>query len=308
MIHTRTITCPSPLAHAPAAVTHVRKLNGSSQPSIVKTTAAVPYVVKFSESTGKNGLMSEAIGSELMTLMGLPVPKWDPILFTDAFIDAHPDMWRRSDANGTGIRPEAGPHFGSRLTLSAEPYYTYDLIPSSWIDRISNRQDFVGALLLDLWTNNCDRRQCIFLTDGSKALRAVFIDNDHMFGGYFGNEKTCPRRAMVPDANFYRGVWSDPVVDHWKRVIDAIDDRCIDSILPKIPEEWADSTALKFALNELAARRNKLDLLIADADETIASGRFPDFGSPRCVGMSRFHEAADIAAIGKSCPAKPRPA
>jgi hypothetical protein len=63
--------------------------------------------VKFSESTGKNGLMSEAIGSELMTLMGLPVPKWDPILFTDAFIDAHPDMWRRSDANGTGISVRA---------------------------------------------------------------------------------------------------------------------------------------------------------------------------------------------------------
>lgn len=203
-----TVTCPGPLDDAPVAVTHVSKLNGSSQPSIVMTTGATLYVVKFWEFTGKR---TDERGHRIRgDVAHRPAnPQWAPILFTDELIDKNPQLWHRNRSTSKGIRPEAGPHFGSssRLTLSEGENHTYELIPGSWIDRVSNREDFVGALLLDLWTNNCDRCQCVFLSEtGSSSLRAVFIDNDHMFGGHFGNEKTCPRRVMVPDARFYRGI------------------------------------------------------------------------------------------------------
>jgi hypothetical protein len=278
----RTIECPSRGDRAPSAVSHVSKLNGSSQPSIVSTEDGTLYVVKFREFTGRNGLLSEVIGAELMSRMGLPVPKWDPICFTDVFIDGHPEMWRRSHPKGAGIRPGAGFHFGSLLTRSVGENHTYELIPNSWIDRVRNRQDFVGALLLDLWTNNCDRRQCVFVAEGSaKSLHAVFIDNDHMFGGYFGNEKTCPRRAMVPYAGFYDGCWTDGAVARWKRIIDGIDDEFLDSVMAKVPPDWADVPALQFARTELGLRRSRLESLISEVEQVLRNGRFPAFLSPQ---------------------------
>jgi hypothetical protein len=139
------LECPSPWDRAPVAVSHVSKLDGSSQPSKVCTENGALYVVKFREFTGRYGLLSEVIGAELMSRMDLPAPKWEPIRFTDAFIDEHPEMWRRSSPNAAGIRPGAGLHFGSVLTLSNEgDDHTYQLIPTAWIDRVSNRQDFVG--------------------------------------------------------------------------------------------------------------------------------------------------------------------
>lgn len=281
-----TVTCPSPLDDAPVAVTHVSKLNGSSQPSIVMTTGGVLYVVKFWEFTGENGLMSEVIGSELMSRMGLPVPKWAPVLFTDAFLEKNPQLWYRHKTGSEGICPEAGPHFGSRLTLSKGENRTYEMIPGAWIDRVSNRQDFIGALLLDLWTNNCDRRQCVFISEAdSKSFRAVFIDNDHMFGGHFGDEKTCSRRVMVPDERFYRGIWNESAVAHWKGVIDAIDDQFFDSLLAKVPEQWADFPQLLRVIDQLRLRRSKLGLLIAEAEETMANARLPSIQSPRFAGV-----------------------
>jgi hypothetical protein len=57
------------------------------------------------------------------------------------------------------------------------------MIPHSWIERIENRADFVGVLILDLWANNCDRRQVVFLSDDNDRLHASFIDNDYLFWG-----------------------------------------------------------------------------------------------------------------------------
>ena len=100
------------------AVQHVVKLKGTSQPSIVMASGGALYVVKFREFTGRYGLLSEVIGAELMSRIGLPVPNWEAIEFTDAFLDDHREMWYRDRSGAPGLRPEAGLHFGSRLTLS----------------------------------------------------------------------------------------------------------------------------------------------------------------------------------------------
>ena len=274
------VVCPSPAFNPPVAVRYLSKFNGSSQPSVVVTTDG-PFVVKFRQFTGQNGLLSEVVGAELMTRMGLPVPKWNPIFFTDEFLDANPKLWYKQSSL-QGLRPEAGLHFGSRLTLAGNPNYTYGVIPNAWIDRVVNRGDFVGALLLDLWANNCDRRQCLFLPlDGTQCLQAVFIDNDHMLGGFKNDEKTCPRRTMVANENFYRDVWTDLIVARWKSVIDGIDEKCLDSIIAKVPMEWADVPALHFALTELVLRRAKLESLIAEVDNALTHGRFLSVEDPR---------------------------
>ena len=268
--------CPNPQDHAPVAAIHVRKLNGASQASLVATEDGTLYVIKCLEFVGQFGLISEVIGSELMAEMGLPVPHWEPILLTEDFIRRNPKLWYRNRPDSKGTRSEDGLAFGTRLTTSRGRNLTYEILPSSWIERIVNRDDFVGALLFDLWANNCDCRQCVFLTDDyAKALRAVFIDNDHLFGGYFANEKTCPRRAMVPISDIYRGVWNEESVSRWQKKIDQIDDMFINHVLAKIPLEWAGSPALTFVTTELSLRRAKLHFLIDEFEDVLANGRFP---------------------------------
>ena len=162
----------------------------------------------------------------------------------------------------------------------------YEVIPNRWIARVLNRGDFVGALLLDLWTNHCDRRQCVFVSTGTtSSLRAVLIDNDHMFGGFAGNEKTCPRRTMLPNEGFYGGVWTNANVAQWKRVIDSIDDRTIDQMFARVPDTWADFPGLRRAMTELGLRRARLDSLIAEVDDVLEDGRFLSVESPRCAEL-----------------------
>jgi hypothetical protein len=271
---------------APRAILHIRKLGGASQPSIVMAGKLAFYVVKFREFMGVHSLTKEAIGSELMSRMGLPVPKWNSVLVADAFIDQNQALWYRNGSASAGVRPKAGLHFGSQLTVSEGANRTYEVIPSSWSDRVVNRDDFVGALLFDLWANNCDRRQCVFTTnDGARTLHAVFIDNDHLFGGYCGNEETCTCRAMVPNPRFYRGVWNPSSVARWKTVIDGISDHCIDKIVGKVPKPWIDDTMRRFVKALLKRRRRKLPSLIEEADRVFISGRRASPEVLRCVTL-----------------------
>jgi len=264
-------------------VTFGVKLSGASQPCEVLTTGALLYVVKFRDFTGKYGLVSEVLGAELMSRIGLPVPEWAPIEITDEFLDASRRAWRRSTDDGPGIRPGAGLHFGSRLTLSSGERPTYEVLPASWAGKITNIDDFTGALLLDLWLNNCDRRQAVFLASGGAQLRAVFIDNDHMLGGYFGNEKTNPLRVMGSNRAIYRSAWQEDSIAKWQEKIGALDDGIIDDVLGTVPEQWTTGDMLEHVRAELKMRKRSLESLIGEVETALATPDRGEIHTPRLV-------------------------
>ena len=86
-----------------------------------------------------------------------------------------------------------------RLTLSrAIPnrVAVYDFVPDTLLDRIENRNEFLGVLVFDKWTGNADARQSIFLrarlreyvpTFQGHALRvgflALMVDHGYIFNG-----------------------------------------------------------------------------------------------------------------------------
>ena len=205
------------------------KLCGSSQPSILEGEDGAFYIVKFKGFPGNQALINEVIGAELIRYMELPAPEWVPIIISNDFIKRNSGLWFRSE--GRSIQPLPGLHFGSRLIEADGEQRTYQMIPHSWIERINNRADFLGMLVLDLWANNCDRRQAVFLCDEQNRLHTSFIDNDSMFGGKFGLEITCPRRAMVYDLDVYRGLWTRQAVKEWIRVVGGISENEICRIL-----------------------------------------------------------------------------
>jgi hypothetical protein len=52
-----------------------------------------------------------------MIHMGLPVPRWSPIVVTDEFIDRYPETWFQG-SDDTASRPDPGLHFGSCLSAT----------------------------------------------------------------------------------------------------------------------------------------------------------------------------------------------
>ena len=288
MSHSRTARSSGYNAHFPVAVARVGKLPGISQAAIVLTTGCKFYVVKFRDFTGPDGLMKEVVGTELMRRLGLPVPAWTPVLITDDFIDHHPGMWfqRRSQNRMKCTRPLSGLHFGSHLTRSDGKCHTYDTIPSEWRSRVVNRDDFAGAIIFDLWTNNCDRRQCVFITnDFGSSLRAVFIDHGHLFGGETGTENTSARLLFGTNVELYRDVWSAKSVAHWREIIESVDDRCLDAVFAKVPEGWAHEGVLTRARRELGARRARLGALIREVDSALREWHPPAFRHPIPIGV-----------------------
>ena len=256
-------------AAVPAA-SFLYKLCGSSQPSILQGEDGAFYVVKFRGFPGHQSLINEVIGTELIRCMGLPAPDWAPIAISNDFIERNPGLWFCTD--GSPIKPLPGLHFGSRIIEAAEEQRTYQMIPHSWIDRIDNRADFLGVLVLDLWANNCDRRQAVFLRDGQKRLHAYFIDNDFMFGGKFGFGVTCPRRAMVYDLDIYSGLWSGQAVKKWTNIVDGIGESAIRWIVNSVPDGWANEQMRRDIANQLRSRRTILPRLLNDAENVLRSG------------------------------------
>lgn len=273
---------------------YLYKLCGSSQSSIIQGSDGAFYVVKFNGFPGHQSLINEVIGNELILRMGLPAPQWVPIEIPADFIDANPGLWLCTESGS--VRPIPGIHFASRLIEAPDEQRTYQMIPHSWIERIDNREDFVGALILDMWANNCDRRQAVFLSDERDRLHVSFIDNDHMFGGKFGNGTTYPRRIMFYDLSVYEGLWREEIVQKWCRKIDGIDENAIRSIVASVPEEWADDHMRLHISNQLQARRLMLSCFLNDIKDVLDFGYSVQYEKTRnATEPSSFRNAPILA-------------
>jgi len=278
------------------AATFLYKLCGSSQPSILMGEDGAFYVVKFRGFPGNKALINEVIGTELIRHMGLPTPDWVPIELSKDFIERNPGLWFRTE--GSPIKPLPGLHFGSRLIEAPGEQRTYQMIPNSWIKRIENRPDFLGILILDLWANNCDRRQAVFLSDEQNRLHASFIDNDFMFGGKFGFEITCPRRAMVYDLDVYRGLWDHLSVKEWVHKVDGIGENSIRRIVSSVPDGWANEQTLREITEQLRSRRAILSCLLNDTENVLNSGYSLKYEKPRYAAEpSPFRVASVLPAL-----------
>jgi hypothetical protein len=249
---------------APCVTGFRRQVGGSTQSSLVTASDGHAYILKFNNHLhGKHTLFHEALGSELAQLLGLPVPCWQPLLVSNDFLDAHPEMWFASPEGR--LRPGAGLHFGSRLVCAPAGGSVYELIPSRWFPRIANAEDFFGMLLLDLWTNNQDRRQALFLrTERSSALRALFIDHGQMFGGTAGSFRHRAKRARFLDERIYDQPLSELALNRWANRILGIDEAALRYLVTVSPAEWTTPEHARSVVKMMLDRRS---LIMQDSNQ-----------------------------------------
>lgn len=217
-------------------VRFIKKMRGGSQSSLIEASDGLQYVVKWKNSPqGTQIVTNEALGTLLYQLVGLPTPPWAAIEIADDFIDANRGMWFESRRDL--IRPTAGLHFAS-LRLGTGIQTAYEVLPGSWFTRIQNRSSFLGALVVDVWSEHVDSRQALFLQDNSERfLSAVYIDHGHMFGGPDGAQVARLRACFYLDMRIYSGLGLVDGIGYWTDRIKGCGERIIVDAVSAVPEE-----------------------------------------------------------------------
>ena len=219
----------------------------------MRATNGELYVLKLANNPlGPNALFNEPAGIELYRTFRLHVPRWEPLLLTEAFLSKKPD-WRIENSNGR-VCPEPGLCLGIRYLGDSEHSPIKDLPPSSF-ERIRNRTSFWMAWLLDICCRRTDHREALFLEIENAQFDAYFVDFESQFGKFDLEVELRKRGAKrltdsfasrYPDDRIYPPL-SLTDAGKLKWLLKTFDLEDLHSRVRRIPREWwAPSTAVSY--------------------------------------------------------------
>jgi len=259
------------------AVQFIRKMGGGSQPALIRCSDDRLYVVKFfNNPQGSNVLANEVLGNELLNIFGFPIPRWKIVSVSNSFVKENPEAAFETSSGTSSV--EVGLHFGVEFLGAEKTGQIYEWLPGGFANRLSNRGDFVGIYIFDIWANHCDNRQSLFLTkDENISFQAVFVDNGHLFGGPEWKQQRRYCESAHLDKRFNLNEWNEGIVEGWISRFESIDFSLVFQITQNVPRFWyggdiervADSliqrlSMLRALLSEEKARRMKFFRLSQD--------------------------------------------
>jgi hypothetical protein len=240
-------------------------MRGGSQAALVDT-AEGHFVVKWLQNPQhRRVLINEAVSSELLKQVGVASPAWAWIQVDLAFLEAHPEA--RIEVRRGAIAIEPGWHYGSRYPVDPYRQTVYACLPAHMVERVSNRKDFPGSLVFDVWTDNRDPAQAIFFRPPHRPLRMEMIDHGHALG-FDGNDWSFSNVGLYRPYPGTRDIYSRPeAAKQYKRVIDAIRKvkrEDLKRALDLLPPEWIenDDALLSRQFDGLIARADRLEHLV----------------------------------------------
>jgi hypothetical protein len=240
------------------ADTFFRKMPGGSQSSLIGASDGNFYVLKLANSPqGPHTLFNEAFGSMLVQSLGLPVPAWQPIQVSRDFIARNPGL-RFELAQGICV-PAPGLHFGSKFVMVSHDEEVFEIVPSRWMERVEKAHLFVGMLLVDIWTENVDRRQVLFIERANRVLEAVFVDHGHMFRGPHADRRLKNPKACVYELrSIYARAFDPGVTEAWLHSIEGVSETILQAMIERVPHEWRTRALERDTIALLMQNRNDL--------------------------------------------------
>jgi len=229
------------------------------------------YVVKFQNNPqGVRVLANEMLVASLAHMIGLPVPQV-------AFVE----VASRLVADNTQLVFEigsrrvvcvAGLQFGSRFPGSPDGTLVADFLPDPLLRRVSNlRTAFLGALVLDKWTCNCDGRQVIFHRPADEQegspYQALLIDHGFCFNDGEWNFPDSPIRSLYPRPLVYEYVKDLDSFEPFLSRVESIELAQLEDCVRAIPPEWCGGEALPLLrlAERLYERRRRVRQALIDA-------------------------------------------
>lgn len=251
----------SEVLHVPAGQvlvdTFLRKMNGGSQSCLVGSSDNRFYVLKLANNPqGPNVLFNEALGALLANYLELPIPAWRPLYLEEDFIRQNRDLWFEFPGRRT-VPPKPGLHFGSRVVARSDHQEIYEIVPSRWMERIRNPELLVGVLLFDIWTENIDRRQMLFIErPESRSLDLLFFDHGHLFRGPYGQRVLkSPEACLYYQQNSYKGAFELGNYENWLNRIEAISLKMLKNMIECVPSDWQEEQHVRNTIELLMQNR-----------------------------------------------------
>ncbi len=265
----------------------IRKMRGGAQAHLIECSDGHCYVVKFQNNPQHpRMLVNEWIASSLLTSLRISTPEIALVNLSAEFLAESPNVYIQLHNRHLAVEP--GLHFGSRLVGNASKTAVYDFIPDRLLEKVVNRNEFLGALVLDKWTGNADMRQAVFCRrrtvsmDGGKrpgGFSASMIDQGCAFGGPHWRFFDSPLQGLYFRAAIYRGVrcWDD--FGPWLDQVVRFPEEALYGARQQVPPEWifGEESSLDTLLDRLLARRNRVPDLIADSVRA-QENPFPNWG------------------------------
>jgi hypothetical protein len=275
----------------PVQVTRfVRKMRGGAQAHLLECDDGHFYVAKFRNNPQhRRILVNEWVATVFLNYLQISTPVTAIVNVTADFIAANAEVHIQLGSRYEAI--EAGCHFGSRYPGDPAKVLVYDFVPDPLLDKVVNRNEFLGVLAFDKWIGNGDARQSIFFrTPLQKVLRsardvrqkqgfvAQMIDNGYVFNGPCWTFMDSPLNGLYFRPSVYTNVRSFEDFEPWLGRVVHFPDEIIDYVLKQIPPEWVegDEAALETMLTKLMSRRNRVPELI-HACQRGRCNPFPDW-------------------------------
>jgi hypothetical protein len=252
------------------AVEFVQRMRGASQPCLLRCVDGENYVVKFRNNPQHvRVLANEMLAARLALLIGLPVP-------TPAFIDVPHELIAGNPLLEFEVGTRRDPflpglHFGSRFPGPPGQTLVVDFLPDRLLRGVRNVDKvFLGALVFDKWTCNCDGRQVIFYRstdqDGS-AYSAALIDHGFCFNDGDWNFPDSPIRSLYPRRLVYENVRGLHSFEPFLARVENLEATELEQCVRDIPAQWCGEhpEQLTQLVGRLYERRRHVRQALVDA-------------------------------------------
>jgi hypothetical protein len=262
-------------------------MRGGAQAHLIEGHDGNCYVVKFTNNLQhRRVLVNEWLAAHLMRHIGIPTPPTALVNVSPEFLAENGEVYLQG--NKTRIAVDIGVHFGSRYPGHPDTTAIHDVLPDSLLARLSNRNDFIGAMVFDCWVSNTDAPQAIFVPhteapqsgletelpgktrfEAETRFEALMIDRGFAFGGTDWRLRYSPIARLHPRKVFYDGLRGIDDCQPWLSRIEATQHDFLRHLIDTIPQSWrhAADSGLERLLRDLLVRRSDAsDSIIASAN------------------------------------------
>jgi len=252
------------------AVEFVRRMRGASQPCLLRCEDGQDYIVKFRNNPQHARILAnEMLAARLALLIGVPVP-------APAFVDVPAEFIARNpglefDLGSRRERCVPGLQFGSRFPGVPGETLVVDFLPDRLLRRVRDLTSvFVGALVFDKWTCNCDGRQVIFYRTADRegsSYSVALIDHGFCFNDGEWNFPDSPIRSLYPRRMVYESVRGLQSFEPFLSIIENLEAWQLAECARDLPLEWCGENPeqLHRLVERLYERRRGVRQALIDA-------------------------------------------
>jgi hypothetical protein len=256
----------------------IRKMRGGAQAHLFECDDGHFYVVKFRNNPQhRRILVNEWIASVFLNYLQISTPETALVHLEADFLAGNPDIHIQLGSRRQPIEP--GWHFGSRYPGDPAKIMVYDFVPDLLLDKVVNRNEFLGVLVFDKWIGNADARQSIFfrarLQQWTPSARdrpqrlgfvAHMMDHGYVFDGPHWTFTDSPLQGLYFRPSVYKNVRSFDDFQPWLDRVVHFPEEAVDQALKQIPPAWlnGDGASLETLLEKLMSRRKRVPDLIRD--------------------------------------------